>query len=94
MRKLTTTLILIFMFLTVQPLISIVSAQDNEMEFIKIDVDLQEDGSATVTEKRKMQMHEDIELYIEMINLEGSDLLDFEVVGFTEEADWDIDASF
>lgn len=39
-------------------------------------------------------MHEDIELYIEMINLEGSDLLDFEVVGFTEEADWDIDASF
>lgn len=82
------------MFLTVQPLISIVSAQDNEMEFIKIDVDLQEDGSATVTEKRKMQMHEDIELYIEMINLEGSDLLDFEVVGFTEEADWDIDASF
>lgn len=82
------------MFLTVQPLISIVSAQDNEMEFIKIDVDLQEDGSATVTEKRKMQMHEDIELYIEMINLEGSDFLDFEVVGFTEEADWDIDASF
>lgn len=41
------------MFLTVQPLISIVSAQDNEMEFIKIDVDLQEDGSATVTEKEK-----------------------------------------
>lgn len=82
------------MFLFVQPLISIVSAQDNEMEAIKIDVELQEDGSATVTEKRKMQMHEDTELYIEMINLEGSDLLGFEVLGFTEEPDWDIDASF
>lgn len=94
LRKILTFLTSINFFLFVVPFSSIAKAEENKIEDIHIDVELHEDGSATVRENRKTEMHEDTELYIEMKNLQDSDLLDFEVDGFTEEPDWDVDASF
>lgn len=71
-----------------------VVAAENTIENIHLDVELHEDGSATINETREMTTEEDTELYIELSNLEDTELLDFHVDGFTEEADWDIDASF
>lgn len=70
------------------------AAEENNIQSITIDVELHEDGSATIQETRQMETYEDTELYIVLENLQGTDLLDFEVAGFTEEEDWDIDASF
>ncbi|MDN6731783.1 MAG: DUF2207 domain-containing protein, partial [Atopostipes suicloacalis] len=71
-----------------------VSAAENEIKSIEIEVNLQEDGSAVIQEKRKMDNTKDTEIYIELSNLGESDLSSFHVEGFEEEKDWDIDASF
>lgn len=94
MRKSLQFILSTMIFLVAIPFSTVVSAQENKIESIHIDIELHEDGSATVRETRQTEMHEDTELYIEMINLQDSELLDFQVEGFTEEPDWDIDASF
>lgn len=71
-----------------------VSAEENNIQSIQIEVMLHEDGSATIQETRQMETYEHTELYIVLDNLQGTDLIDFEVEGFSEEVNWDIDASF
>ncbi len=94
MRKFGQLLFTVLTFLIVTPLFTTVQAQENKYESIHIDIELHDDGSATVRETRQAEMFEDTELYIEMINLQDSELLDFYVDGFTKEEDWDIDDSF
>lgn len=72
---------------------AVVSAE-NSIEDIHLEIELHEDGSATIHETRQMETEEDTELYIELENLQDTELLNFQVDGFTEEEDWDIDASF
>ena len=59
------------------------SAQ-NKINSIHIDVELHEDGSATIRETRQMETDEHTELYIVLENMRDTDLLDFSVGGFTE----------
>ena len=94
MRKFLQFMIGAVTFLFILPMGYIVSAQENKIKDIHIDVELHEDGSATIREKRQTEMYEDTELYIQLNELQDSELLDFQVEGFTEEPDWDIDASF
>ena len=82
---------LLALFLWIVPT---VAAEENNIQSIQIDVELHEDGSATIRETRKMETYEHTELYIVLDNLQGTELLDFEVDGFTEEPNWAIDASF
>lgn len=94
MRKFLQFVISTIIFLVIVPFSHVVSAQENKIDAIHIKIDLHEDGSATIHEKRQTEMYEDTELYIKMNNLQDSELIDFQVEGFTEEPDWDIDASF
>src|SRR5699024_1481082 len=94
MRKFLQFITTAIVFLFILPISYVVSAQENKIKEIHITVELHEDGSATIHENRQTEMYEDTELYIKMNNLEDSELLDFQVEGFTEEPDWDIDASF
>lgn len=82
---------LLALFLWIVPT---VAAEENNIQSIQIDVELHEDGSATIRETRQMETYEHTELYIVLDNLQGTELLDFEVASFTEEPNWDIDASF
>lgn len=66
---------------------------ENELSDIIIEVELQENGSAIVTENRKMAMDEGTELYIVLDNLLDSTLLDFSVAGFQEKEPWNGEAS-
>ncbi|WP_066188443.1 DUF2207 domain-containing protein [Gracilibacillus timonensis] len=66
---------------------------ENEMSDLHIEVELQEDGSGIVTEHRQMNMNEGTELFINMANLDGSEVTDFSVDGFEEETNWNSDAS-
>lgn len=66
---------------------------ENQLSSIEIDVQLQRDGSAVITETRDMNMDEGTELYITLEEMQDSKLLDFSVVGFEEETDWNLDAS-
>ncbi|WP_051237913.1 DUF2207 domain-containing protein [Lacticigenium naphthae] len=66
---------------------------ENELTSIEIDVQLQRDGSAIITENRDMNMDDGTELYITLEEMQDSELLDFSVVGFEEDTDWDLDAS-
>lgn len=94
MRKFLQFIMTAIIFLFIMPIGYVVSAQENKIKDIHIDVELHEDGSATIRENRETEMYEDTELYIQLNNLQDSELLDFQVEGFTEEPDWDIDASF
>ena len=94
MRKFIQSILTVILFLFILPISHVVSAQENKIKDIHIDVQLHEDGSATIRENRQTEMYEDTELYIKMNNLQDSELLNFQVEGFTEETDWDIDASF
>lgn len=94
MRKTIKIVLSALFFLFVLPLRTVVDAQENKITSIDIEVQLHEDGSATVLERRQMELVEGTEVYIVLENLNETDLLDFEVAGFTEEADWDIDVSF
>lgn len=66
----------------------------NEMEQMNIDVFLHENGSATITENRQMTMDDGTELFIELGNLpEDSEVIDFQVEGYSNLQEWDPDAS-
>lgn len=65
----------------------------NTMPSIDIEVELQEDGSGIITEHRKMNMVEGTELFINMENLNDSEVEDFYVEGYTYNPDWDFDNS-
>lgn len=69
------------------------SAEGNTMSLLEYDVQLHEDGSGTVTEYREMTMTDGTELYIEMDNLQGSEVTDFYVEGYTENPNWNSDES-
>ena len=84
----------VFLFTVFWWTIPTVAAEENNIQSIQIEVILHEDGSATIQETRKMETYEHTELYIVLENLQGTDLMDFEVAGFTEEENWAIDASF
>ncbi len=84
----------VFLFTVFWWTIPTVAAEENNIQSIQIEVMLHEDGSATIHETRKMETYEHTELYIVLENLQGTDLMDFEVAGFTEEENWAIDASF
>ena len=71
-----------------------VASAQNKINSIHIDVELHEDGSATIRETRQMETDEHTELYIVLENMRDTDLLDFSVGGFTEKKDWDIEDSF
>lgn len=94
MRKLIKGFISFLFFLFCLSFYQPVSAAENEIKSIEIEVNLQEDGSAVIQEKRKMDNIKDTEIYIELSNLGESDLRSFHVEAFEEEKDWDIDASF
>lgn len=66
---------------------------ENELSDIKIEVELQEDGSGIVTEFRQMNMDDGTELFIVLEEMQDSELLDFSVAGFEEVTDWDSDDS-
>lgn len=79
------------LFLTIVPT---VSAEENKIESIHIDVELHENGSATIRETRNMRTYEHTEVYIVLENLQDSDLLAFQVENFDRNEQWDIDSSF
>src|SRR5699024_11731153 len=60
---------------------------------IDISVELQEDGSAIVEETRNMTADDGTELYIEMNNLQDSEVSNFSVKGFNFNPVWDSDQS-
>ncbi|SFK34908.1 Predicted membrane protein [Marinilactibacillus piezotolerans] len=70
-----------------------VYAEDNSMSLIEYDVKLLENGTGIITEHRKMNMTEGTELYIEMNNLQGSEVTDFSVQGFSYNPDWNLNDS-
>lgn len=74
-----------------------VHAQDHVMEEMDVHVELQEDGSAVITERRAMNLDDDgTELFIllDESSLGESEISDFEVEGFEYQPNWDVDASF
>ncbi|WP_218672702.1 DUF2207 domain-containing protein [Oceanobacillus timonensis] len=81
------------MAISMNMLLTLTVFAENEMSDLHIEVELQEDGSGIVTEHRQMDMDDGTELFINMANLDGSEVLDFSVDGFTEEPDWDSDDS-
>lgn len=66
---------------------------ENELSDIRIEIDLQEDGSGVVTEHRKMNMDDGTELYIVLEDLQDTQLLDFSVEGYQVMEPWEPDAS-
>ncbi|WP_208559858.1 DUF2207 domain-containing protein [Marinilactibacillus kalidii] len=70
-----------------------VQAAENRMPLMEVEVQLQEDGSGVITEHRTMDMEDGTELYIEMNNLDGSEVKDFYVDGYTFDPNWDTDDS-
>lgn len=66
---------------------------ENELSDMKIEIELQEDGSGIVTEHRAMNMDDGTELYIVLDDLQDSQLLDFSVAGYQVMEPWNLDAS-
>lgn len=67
----------------------------NEIINMEMDIEINEDGSATVTETRQADMTEGTENYIvfDEADMDAVEVTDFSVEGFTEQPDWDPDAS-
>lgn len=65
----------------------------NELHRLVIDISLQSDGTAVVSERREMTVDEGTELYFTLPNLAQESLLDFSVEGYQPVDEWDIDAS-
>lgn len=83
------------MMLTVAAVLMLsVNAQANEITNMQMDVEINEDGSVTVTETREADMSEGTENYMvfEDDDMGEVEVTDFSVEGFTEEPDWDLDA--
>lgn len=87
MKRIITTLVII-LGIPILMQAEIVSA-DNNLNSIEIDIELTEDGSAIVNERRQMTIDEGTEGYIEMNNLQDSELISFSVDGFEYNSDWD-----
>lgn len=66
---------------------------DNNIHSIDISVELQEDGSAIIEETRNMTADDGTELYIELNNLQDSEVSNFSVEGFQFNPVWDSDDS-
>lgn len=67
----------------------------NEINHLDMDIEINADGSVSVTETREADMSEGTENYI-VFNDEDMgevNVTNFSVEGFTEEQDWDLDAS-
>lgn len=94
MDKLRKSLLGLFIILLFHPNTFVQAAEENKIQSIDIEVELHQDASATIREKRVMESYEDTEVYIELSNLGPSDLLQFKVENFQEMEPWDIDASF
>ncbi len=70
------------------------AAEANEITGMQMDVEINEDGSVSVTETREADMTEGTELYM-VFNEEDMgevQVTDFSVEGFTEEENWNMDA--
>jgi len=93
MNKWMKILAALTMAISMNMVLTLTAFAENEMSNLHIEVELQEDGSGVVTEHRQMNMDEGTELFIHMANLDGSEVLDFSVDGFTEEPNWDADDS-
>lgn len=91
MKKWIQSIIGIWLFLFLVPK---AAAEENNIQSIHLDIELHENGSATIREIRNMETYEHTELYIVLENLGDTELLDFKVEGFTEELDWNIENSF
>lgn len=85
-RLISTFSIILYVVLIMQPQIAFAANKINSMD---ISIELQEDGSAVVQEERQMTVDDGTELYIEMNNLQDSEVIDFSVEGFTYDPDWD-----
>lgn len=94
MDKLRKSLLGLFIILFIHPNTFVQATEENKIQSIDIEVELHQDASATIREKRVMESYEDTEVYIELSNLSPSDLLQFKVENFQEMEPWDIDASF
>lgn len=90
MKHILTTVILFTAFIFFG-----LNAEANEINSLEMDIEINEDGSVSVTETREADMDEGTENYI-VFNDEDMDeveVTDFSVEGFTEEENWDMDAS-
>ncbi|WP_271400632.1 DUF2207 domain-containing protein [Salinicoccus roseus] len=69
-------------------------AQANEITNMNMEVEINPDGSVTVTETREADMTEGTENYMvfDDDDMGEVEVTDFSVEGFTEEEDWDMDA--
>lgn len=94
LRKGIKALLSMLVILFILPFARVVSAEGNSISSIAIQVKLNGDGSATIRERRVMEVSEGTEVYIELSNLGPTELIDFSVEGFEEEPNWDIDDSF
>lgn len=82
------------MFTVALVLMLSVNAQANEITNMQMKVEINEDGSVTVTETREADMSEGTENYMvfEDDDMGEVEVTDFSVEGFTEEEDWNLDA--
>lgn len=91
MKKWLQVLFGLYLFLSVVPT---VDAEENKINSIHMEVELHQNGDATIRETREMETYEDTELYIVLENLGDTDLMEFRVENYTKRYNWDIDASF
>src|SRR5699024_11927747 len=70
------------------------NAEANEINSLEMDIEINEDGSVSVTETREANMDEGTENYNEFNEEDMDDIedTDFSVEGFTEEENWNMDA--
>ena len=88
---------LLLMLILILNSIAIVHAQDHRLDYLDIEVNLHEDGSATITERRASHLVEGTENYIVIENLGESEIHSFTVIedgiSYDYVENWNIDAS-
>lgn len=70
-----------------------VQAEGNTLHDLTIDVQLLENGTAVITERRDMTMEEGTELFIVIEETDGVEVIDFYVESMEEQTNWDSNAS-
>ncbi|WP_423188521.1 DUF2207 domain-containing protein [Alkalibacterium sp. f15] len=70
-----------------------VYAQDNELVEMAVSVELLENGTGVITERRRVILESGTEHYIVIQEEDGLEVIDFQVEGLTEEDEWDSDRS-
>lgn len=87
-------LMIMFLFLCFVP--GFVYAQETSLDFLDIEVQLLQDGSANIVEKRTMQVYEGTEIYIPIGNLGKSTVTDLQVSeegkAYTNIGSWNVKA--